>query len=96
MDQGNYALQAYSSNITHYVDLQDLQKDFPLGSGNPAALPGNFAEKTKTFAEKLKQTKVTSKMQVHNNYSANERYGIDSIERKGKVEYIKNGRPNTE
>ena len=60
-----------------------------MGSGNPAALPGNIAEKTKTFAEKLKQTKVTSKMQVHNNYSANERYGINSIERIGKVEYIK-------
>ena len=60
-----------------------------MGSGNPAALPGNIAEKTKTFAEKLKQTKVTSKMQVHNNYSSNERYGINSIERIGKVEYIK-------
>ena len=60
-----------------------------MGSGNPPALPGNIAEKTKTFAEKLKQTKVTSKMQVHNNYSANERYGINSIERIGKVEYIK-------
>ena len=75
-----------------YVDLQDLQKDCPLGSGNSPGLPGNIAEKTKTFAEKLKQTKVTSKMQVHNNYSANERYGIDSIECKGKVEYIKNGK----
>ena len=63
-----------------------------MGSGNSPGLPGNIAEKTKTFAEKLKQTKVTSKMQVHNNYSANERYGIDSIERKGKFEYIKNGR----
>ena len=63
-----------------------------MGSGNPPTFPANTAEKTKTFAEKLKQTKVTSKMQVHNNYSANERYGIDSIDRKGKVEYIKNGR----
>ena len=60
-----------------------------MGSGNSPGLSGNIAEKTKTFAEKLKQTKVTSKMQVHNNYSANERYGINSIERIGKVEYIK-------
>ena len=60
-----------------------------MGSGNSPGLPGDIAEKTKTFAEKLKQTKVTSKMQVHNNYSANERYGINSIERIGKVEYIK-------
>ena len=59
-----------------------------MGSGNSPGLPGNIAEKTKTFAEKLKQTKVTSKMQVHDNYSANERYGFNSIERIGKVEYI--------
>ena len=60
-----------------------------MGSGNPPTFPANTAEKTKTFAEKLKQTKVTSKMQVLKNYSANERCAIDPQERKGKVEYIK-------
>ena len=60
-----------------------------MGSGNPQTFPANTAEKTKTFAEKLKQTKVPSKMQVLKNYSANERCAIDPQERKGKVEYIK-------
>ena len=60
-----------------------------MGSGNPPTFPANTAEKTKTFAEKLKQTKVPSKMQVLKNYSANERCAIDPQERKGKVEYIK-------